>query len=501
MTDMMANLRACGYDPHRIDSCGYVIAVPGLTRQLRAAGVLRNKHIPAVYLRASTEQRLALLQGLMDTDGTIDTRQGHSEFTQGGVHRDLAVQVLELVRSLGIKASEVSDEPSHYLDANGNRVPCSGKHRFTFTTDLPVFRLPRKAARVAPSGTLRETQQWNYITDITIGEPVEMRCIKVDHPEHLFLVEGFIPTHNSVSLEGILYGAIVKGCEVYVGDAQKQAADFVFARPFVKGFATTVEQVAVMLKACVAEYERRQSLMGRLGLSKYTELPADLRPPHAIVFLDEFNGLIGADKPRKPQVETPESMAVFNEAMADFIARQDILSAVTQLVTKARAAGFSVLLGAQRLTADMMKALPNASAMKRRWGCGCWSGRPRSGTSRWRSRTPSTPPNWGTRSPRGAPSSNGPRPGRSPCSPGSSPRCRTRSAPSWRRGCALARTPWTCLRWLKRCGRRPPSRSWWPRAPSLRHPAGRDSPFPTTRCSTWATWTWATWTWATWAWT
>jgi len=178
------------------------------------------------------------------------------------------------------------------------------------------------------------------------------------------LVSGGAGSGKSVTLEGILYGAISKGCDVYVGDAQKQAADFAFARPYVKGFATTVEEVAAMLRACVAEYERRQSLMGRYGVSKYIELPDDLRPPHAIVFLDEFNGLIGADKPRKPQVETPESMQVFAEAMADFVARQDILSAVTQIVTKARAAGFSVLLGAQRLTADMMKALPNATAMK-----------------------------------------------------------------------------------------------------------------------------------------
>src|SRR5690606_16237543 len=33
---------------------------------LRELGVLGNKHIPMVYLRASAEQRLALLQGLMD---------------------------------------------------------------------------------------------------------------------------------------------------------------------------------------------------------------------------------------------------------------------------------------------------------------------------------------------------------------------------------------------------------------------------------------------------
>ncbi|HEX9088723.1 MAG TPA: hypothetical protein VF867_14490, partial [Arthrobacter sp.] len=50
----------------------------GLSKDLRTAGVLGNKHIPAIYLRASYAQRLALLQGLMDTDGTINAN-GSSE--------------------------------------------------------------------------------------------------------------------------------------------------------------------------------------------------------------------------------------------------------------------------------------------------------------------------------------------------------------------------------------------------------------------------------------
>ena len=46
--------------------------------RLRNQNLLHNKHIPAEYLRASFEQRLALLQGIMDTDGYVDT-SGHCE--------------------------------------------------------------------------------------------------------------------------------------------------------------------------------------------------------------------------------------------------------------------------------------------------------------------------------------------------------------------------------------------------------------------------------------
>jgi len=51
--------------------------VPGI---LRALGVLGNKHIPELYLTAGTAQRLALLQGLMDTDGSCSAGQGQAEF-------------------------------------------------------------------------------------------------------------------------------------------------------------------------------------------------------------------------------------------------------------------------------------------------------------------------------------------------------------------------------------------------------------------------------------
>lgn len=75
--------------------------VHGLTEQLRACGLIGAKHVPSAYLRASEPQRLALLQGLMDTDGSVDARTGRCEFTT--TTAALAKGVLELVRSLGMK--------------------------------------------------------------------------------------------------------------------------------------------------------------------------------------------------------------------------------------------------------------------------------------------------------------------------------------------------------------------------------------------------------------
>jgi len=72
-----------GYTVRSLQSHPYLYAVddengkavsrwqPGMTGRLRALGLLRNKHIPALYLRASEQQRRALLAGLLDTDGTV----------------------------------------------------------------------------------------------------------------------------------------------------------------------------------------------------------------------------------------------------------------------------------------------------------------------------------------------------------------------------------------------------------------------------------------------
>jgi len=70
---------------------------------LRQQGILGNKHIPQSYLRASFNQRLSLLQGLMDTDGSIVPWSGKCVFTQNKL--GLINQVAELIHSLGMKCA------------------------------------------------------------------------------------------------------------------------------------------------------------------------------------------------------------------------------------------------------------------------------------------------------------------------------------------------------------------------------------------------------------
>jgi hypothetical protein len=160
----------------------------GLQPKLKALEVFGNKHIPADYLRASIEQRLALLQGLMDTDGHCDKR-GQCEFTN--TNKTLIEQTHELISSLGIKV--VICEGIAKL----NGKDCGTKYRLKFITALPAFRLPRKLKRQKLNG-FRGTHKRRYIVEGQKIESIPMRCIAVDSSSRLYLAgKSFIPTHNT----------------------------------------------------------------------------------------------------------------------------------------------------------------------------------------------------------------------------------------------------------------------------------------------------------------
>lgn len=154
---------------------------------LRALGVLENKHAPDSYLWASREQRLALLQGLMDSDGYVNER-GNCIFTSSS--RALADAVVQLVRSLGWRTSA-----GHWSSDERWKSRVTGTWRVSFTpSGMVPFRMKRKAERCRPV----VAEKTRAITSIEPVESVPVRCIAVDSEDHLFLAgESMLPTHNT----------------------------------------------------------------------------------------------------------------------------------------------------------------------------------------------------------------------------------------------------------------------------------------------------------------
>jgi len=159
---------------------------------LRDLGLLDNKHVPAAYLRAAAPQRLALLQGLLDTDGTALREQNACAFAS--TEFKLATGVLELCRSLGLRPT-----------LQRKRAMLRGVDHgecylvwFTPRDDVPAFRLARKLERSKRTAVKTSQALCRTIRSVDHVESVPVRCIAVDSPDHLYLAgEAMIPTHNT----------------------------------------------------------------------------------------------------------------------------------------------------------------------------------------------------------------------------------------------------------------------------------------------------------------
>jgi phage terminase large subunit-like protein len=172
-------------------SYGIIKKGDSLLTKIRKLNLYKNKHIPDIYLKSSRNDRLELLQGLMDSDGYISER-GSCEYTS--VRKRLAENVLELVLSLGIKAT------LNEGDAKINGVFKSKKYRVIFTTNKKVFKLKRKLKRLKDrqGKSQQERNERRYIIAVNEVKSVPVKCIQVDSPSHLFLAgKNFIPTHNT----------------------------------------------------------------------------------------------------------------------------------------------------------------------------------------------------------------------------------------------------------------------------------------------------------------
>lgn len=192
-----------GIDPeiyNRIESLGYEIShsgtedkahyIRGLVGGLREIGVFKCKHIPQRYLRASSEQRLELLRGLMDTDGYVD-KKGRTTFTN--TNKALVDGFCELLSTLGISFRV------HEGRAKLNGKDCGPVWDVDFQTRLQVFHLTRKMERCNPDRVSVRSDRI-YITDIRyIGERL-VKCIQVEASSHLYLCgRTMVPTHNSMT--------------------------------------------------------------------------------------------------------------------------------------------------------------------------------------------------------------------------------------------------------------------------------------------------------------
>jgi phage terminase large subunit-like protein len=186
-----------GYKDTSREESSIVATIKGIAKDYRFLGLhetkAQNKFIPDMYKRGSIEQRLALLQGLIDTDGTIANGKRGTRFMT--TSPKLAEDVMNLVRSLGGTASSsISNKAGEIVTIQGKTATRNyDLIRVYIHLNMPTARLPRKVKKLDNNTDAGRVA----IIDIEKIETEESQCIKVDNESHQFLTSNYTRTHNS----------------------------------------------------------------------------------------------------------------------------------------------------------------------------------------------------------------------------------------------------------------------------------------------------------------
>lgn len=146
-----------------------------------------EQFIPESYWYASTTQRLAVLQGLLDTKGTINTDGTVSYCTTS---LELTKGIEYIVRSLGGIAKTCTAWHHEYDGIEYTIL-------IQYNNPSELFRLPEKKIQVADNNQYMDVLKLRIVNVELIGKQ-ETQCISIDHLDRLYVIEDFVVTHNTI---------------------------------------------------------------------------------------------------------------------------------------------------------------------------------------------------------------------------------------------------------------------------------------------------------------
>lgn len=171
----------------------------GVGSALSELGLL-NKHswekfVPEAYIYNSKEVRTAILQGLLDTDGSVGEDSPTIEYSTTSPH--LRDGVMEITRSLGGRATCKTRMGRYKKDGVYKETRENYRVTLSFPEGIEPFRLSRKLERYVPRTRLPD----KFIMDVRpTGRKVEMQCIMVDSEEHTYVTNDYTVTHNTAMM-------------------------------------------------------------------------------------------------------------------------------------------------------------------------------------------------------------------------------------------------------------------------------------------------------------
>jgi replicative DNA helicase len=200
LVDSDLHLVKCGKYDYRISQKNsHVTGVSGvtpniLTEKLKQLGVFEitsdKKYVPEIYKTANRQSRLRILQGLIDTDGWVESF-GSVRFASSSYQ--LALDVQELARSIGAycKIKSKSTSFTHKGERKTGLPSFVCVISYQFTDELVT--LTRKKLKCKQTKRIKRLN----ILSIKSSQRVETACILVSHPTHLYITENYIVTHNT----------------------------------------------------------------------------------------------------------------------------------------------------------------------------------------------------------------------------------------------------------------------------------------------------------------
>lgn len=179
-----------------------------------------DKSIPEMYLTGSYEQRLAMLQGLMDTDGCIRSTSGRNAKNRyncdySTTSEELAWSLSDLLFSLGMSNTVCSSDRTGQTHIVNGKEYIRKSVEFTVRINIPnedkpkLFRLSRKKAIAEEAAAHPKRRNYDYvgITGIEkLDKKLPMTCITVDAEDGLFCVgKDCVVTHNTMLAKAVAY--------------------------------------------------------------------------------------------------------------------------------------------------------------------------------------------------------------------------------------------------------------------------------------------------------
>ena len=187
--NVLAEIQRRGYslgDDISAENRTSTYTILGIYGKLKELNLINNKHIPDIYQRASYEQRLDLLRGLMDTDGYYNPKR--KRFVMETSQEWQCYDFIKLLSSLGIKSTKFDI----IKKLNGKEFH---EYSINFSTKGLNPFLMRNQEIEYPT---RDICSYRNIDKVELVETIPTQCLEVDSPSHTFLCTNkMIVTHNT----------------------------------------------------------------------------------------------------------------------------------------------------------------------------------------------------------------------------------------------------------------------------------------------------------------